>query len=187
MVAVAGRFREPGGVVALATRVGAISASSAIRYWSVSRKQWRPLFARTHALASPAPETRRADFHEGEIREGAELHFLRKENNPSGPIVYRLVVRERSADRLVVGVANVSPARVLLIPLFDVGEQELITFLVREDDETWRYYAVTRVGAGPDPNAEDHVASVINRAVAIFRHMSGTPTDREPPAAFEKP
>ena len=150
MVAVAGRFRNPAGMPALASRVGAISAATDIRYWSVSRQEWRAFFVDAQALRTPNPETTRGNFTNDEVHAGAQLHFLQKENNPIGPVVYRLSVRERDEDRLVLSVTNVSQVRLLLIPIFDVGEQESVTFLFHERGDSWRYYSLARLGGAPD-------------------------------------
>jgi len=183
MIAVAGRFHNAGGMAALATRVGAISTATSIRYWSVSRQKWRPLFAEAQALRTPDPDTPRDDFTEDEVSVGADLYLSQEENNPTNAVVYRMTVRERSAHRLVLSVTNESPARLLLVPIFEVGEQESVTFLLHERDQIWRYYSLTRLGGGPDTGARDHASSLVNRAIAVYRHVAGIPTDLVPPAA----
>ena len=183
MIAVAGRFRHAGGMAVLAEKVGAISSAKQILYWSVSRQAWRPLFAEAHALRSPDPDAARGDFAESEMRSGAALYFMQDENNPTGPVVYRLDIRVRTAARLVVRATNVSSVRLLLLPIFAPGEQEAINFLIHERDDVWRFYGLTRLGGGPDADAGDRTPSLINRAIALYRHIAGVPTDQDPPAA----
>lgn len=185
LIAISGRFRMSGGAEALAARAGAVSAATNIRYWSVSRQRWRDLFDFSRALRTADPETTRADFSETELFRGAELHLIQDENNPVAPVVYRMTVRERTPDLLVLSIRNVSQARLFVVPLFEPGEQESITFVRRESSDVWRFYGLLRLGGEADPDAEDHAASLINRAVAVFRHIAGIPTDQEPPAVLK--
>jgi hypothetical protein len=63
-----------------------------------------------------------------------------------------------------------------------VGGLHTLYFLKKESPDTWAYYSITRIL----PNsflAEGHDKSFINRAIAVYRHIVGLPTDAEPPSA----
>ena len=68
------------------------------------------------------------------------------------------------------------------MPVFAPGEVQTITFLDRDSKDVWRYYAVARTSKAATllPGSD---ASLINRAVAMFRYLAAIPADREPPAA----
>jgi hypothetical protein len=98
-------------------------------------------------------------------------------------VVYRLRVRETAPDRLVVETENVSSVRYLLLPLAGPGDLQALYFLERRSANEWGYYSLARTGAGTSSLTEGHEASYVNRAVALFRHLAGLPTDQGPPAA----
>jgi hypothetical protein len=60
---------------------------------------------------------------------------------------------------------------------------QALHFLERLGPEEWGYYGLARTGAGASPLTGGREASYVNRAVALFRHLAGLPTDRGPPAA----
>jgi hypothetical protein len=176
------RFRFAGGADGLVRHIGAISELAGMRYWSTTHKQWQTLIMSAHALAGPQPGHRRPDFTPDEIKEGALL-YLEQVDNLSGPAIYRMHIAEVSADRIVFDVENVSTMRYSFLTLFHPGEMQSIYFLERESDSVWRYYAMVRTGRNASRLATGHEASSINRAVAFYRSLVGTPTDQEPPAA----
>ena len=183
MIAMAARFRHDGGLEALLSRIGGISDSTRIQYWSVTRERWRDLIDDAYALSSDDPDARRPDFSVDELVPGNVLHFLRDPNSPIGATVFRMVVLERGADRAMLKVENSSPIRFFRIPVLDPGEQELIVFLERESENVWRFYSLTRTGAGMASwRARERMPSYVNRAVAEYRYLAGIPTDHEPPA-----
>jgi hypothetical protein len=186
LVATAGRFHEPGGIEAVAARFARISSLSSVRYWSVTRQRWRGLIEDAHALSGPDPAGLRGDFTAAELRPSATLFFRQQENTPAGDVIYRLTVHERNADRLVVTTENALPVRFLLLPLFGPGDYQTLFVIEREDEGHWRYYSLLRVAGSFETMLRDHAASYINRAVAIFRHIAGLPTDAEPPAARQE-
>jgi Family of unknown function (DUF6675) len=181
-VAVSGRFREPGGIETILSRFGAVSRWTGVRYWSVSRKRWQGLVEDAHALDGPDGKRRRGDFAPEEMRPGRDLYFSQT-NSGSGSVVYRLRVRERSADRLVLETENVTAVRVLAMPIFSPGDLRTLYFFERSPPDAWSYYSLAGVDRGSNPVAQGREASYVNRAVAIFRHVAGLPTDQEPPAA----
>ena len=128
------------------------------------------------------PSEARGHFTPEELKPGAVLYF-EQTDNLTGKAIFRLRVREATAERLVFDVANVSAMRYLLMTMFHAGEMQSIYFLDRESDDVWRYYSMARTGKASSSLTTGHEASWINRSVAFFRHMAGIPTDQEPPAA----
>jgi hypothetical protein len=182
LVAVAGRFRLAGDVDALLARFGAVSRLAGLRYWSVSNDGLHPLVTASQALDGPrgAP---RPDFAPDELR--AAPRFVSETGSfTSGPVTYRIVVREATSDRLVVTVENVSIMRRLLIDLFDPGELQSLYVLEREADGVWTYYALTRTRAGASALTEGHEASYVNRGLALFQHYAGAAGGAPPPVAW---
>lgn len=181
LVALAGRFDDPGGLAAVQARLGAFSQHTAILYWSVSRQTWRPLFAESWALAGADRDSRRGDFAPADMTPGSLLHFWQKPNEPQGGAVYRIAVVAADGRRLEAAETNLTPLTFLGLPLIPVDGQEARLWIEAEAPGRFRYYALSRLsGRLPFGLAR---ASLVNRAVALFRHAAGVPTDREPPAA----
>jgi hypothetical protein len=183
LVATAGRLPYAGDADSLLARFGAVSSLSTVKYWSTSDQRWEGLI--THAAALDGPDTHhpRPDFRIAEMVGGADLFFAQDDNRSTGDVVYRLRVREIKPDRLVVEAENTSPVRYLMFPLAGPGDLRSLYFLERWSTTEWGYYSLTGVGAGASALAVGHQASYVNRAIALFRHLAGLPTDQEPPAA----
>jgi hypothetical protein len=186
LLAAAGRFQMAGDSDVLAARLARISRLTDLVYWSSSRGRWRNLFAEAVALSGPDRKARRADFSQDDIVSDALLHYWVKEDNPTAGVVYRMRVRERTPDRLVFEHVNLTAVRgtllLLRIKVADPGEFRQLYYIEREDEETWRYYSLVRLGkagtlAGTSP------ANYRNRAEGYFRFLAGLRMDREPPAA----
>jgi hypothetical protein len=182
LVAVAGRFRLAGDADALLARFGAVSRLVGMSTWSVSSARWQPLVTASHALDGPrgAP---RPDFAPEELR-GAPRFVSETGSFTSGPVTYRMAVREATSDRLVVTVENITVMRRLLIDLFDPGELQSLYVLEREADDVWTYYALTRTRAGANPLTEGHEASYVNRGLALFQHYAADAGAAPPPVAW---
>jgi hypothetical protein len=183
LVAAAARFRHQGAAEELLERLGAISALRTIRYWSATDKRWLGLITDASALEGPDASRRRPDFGAAEMRVGADLYFAQHDNRATGEVVYRLRFREIAPDRLVAETENVGAVRYLFVPLAGPGDLQAVYFLDRLAPDVWGYYGLARTGAGASPLLEGHEASYVNRAVALFRHLAGLPTDQGPPAA----
>ncbi|HEX6013959.1 MAG TPA: DUF6675 family protein [Geminicoccaceae bacterium] len=183
LVAAAGRFRHEGGVEDLLARFGAVSALATVKYWSVSDGRWESLVTRAAALAGPDVDQRRPDFRPAEMAGGADLFFAQDDNRSTGEVVHRMRVREIGPARLVVEAENVGAVRYLLVPLAGPGDLQWVHFFERRSAAEWGYYGLARVGAGASSLLEGHRASYANRAVALFRHLAGLPTDQGPAAA----
>jgi hypothetical protein len=166
----------------LRRRIGAVSGLKGLLYWSTSGGRWQPLIVDASALSGPSPEQRRADFRVDEIAAGRTLYLL-QEDNLAGKAVYRMEIVSLSPERLVFRTENQAPVRYLGLPILAAGEIQAATFLERERGGVWRYYSVVRTGKGASLLTGGHEASIINRAVASFRHLAGIPADQEPPAA----
>ncbi|MGO9260492.1 MAG: DUF6675 family protein [Bryobacteraceae bacterium] len=182
IVAVAARFRFAASVDGLRRRIGAISETKGMFYWSTTQKRWQKLILDAHASPGPDGNQSRPDFSLDEIAEGQTL-FFQQEDNLFGKAAYRMHIRSVSAGRLVFDVENAATIRYLTIPLFEPGQVQSIYYLEEESAGLWRYYGIARTSGKAAELMVGHEASAINRAVAFYRHLVGIPTDREPPAS----
>ena len=180
VIAVAAQFKHAGPVEELLGRFGAISSMQTIRYWSVTDGRWAQLIRRSMALSAANAADPRPDFTVDELRSGNDLFFLQEENRTS-PTVYRMRVTVFSVDSFLIELENINAIRLMLIPLVGPGAFHTASLLNRIDAEHWGYYAV--VGNSGLGGFSSNRKSVINRAVATFRHVAGLPTDQEPPVA----
>jgi hypothetical protein len=183
MIALAGRLPGPRSADEVLARFGAVSALAGIRYWSVSDGRWQTLIAASTPLDAPNIDRRRGDFLPAEMRDGQERFFAQRDNRSSNDVIYGLRVREASRERVVIELENVTAVRFLLVSLFAPGDLRSVYFLERHGAEGWDYYSMMRIGPGASAAAQDYEKSYMNRAVALFRHLAGIPTDQEPPAA----
>lgn len=182
LVATVARFRYDSGADGLLRRVGAISESAGLLYWSTTRKKWKPLILSAHALTGPDGRMPRKDFLPDELRKGKSLYF-QQEDNLLGNVIYRLKMRSASPDRLVFETENTSTVKNLFGNLFRPGEIQGLYFLERESPDDWRYYCLLRTGRNASRMTMGHEASYLNRAAAIYRHLVGIPADRDPPVS----
>jgi hypothetical protein len=183
VVGLAGRFANPGGERALLDRLGAVSAFATIRYWSVTRQRWRALLLESYALQGPNPLARRGDFSPEELLAGERYYLWQSENGPAGAMLYEGRVLRPGPGRLRLDVQNALPVRRLGITLIEAGAHRLRLELDHERGDEWRYYHLQRTRSELSLGAPAPRASLVNRAVALFRHLAGLPTDTEPPAA----
>jgi hypothetical protein len=182
LVTTVARFRQPPEAEGMLRRIGAISELAGVRYWSTTHKQWQTLIVDAHALSGLHSGKRREDFTPQEMKAGTDLYF-EQTDNLSGKATYRMHVAEASADRIVFEVENVSTIRYLLVPILDAGEMQSIYFLDREPENVWRFYGMLRTGKSANRMIAGNESSLVNRAVAFYRHLVGIPTDQEPPTA----
>jgi hypothetical protein len=179
-VALAGEFRFAGTVDDLAVRLAHISSLKSVRYWSVSHKTWQPLVSDAGVLDGPDGKGR-ADPASGELMPGSSFSYF--EVSHGARTVYRLTVRERTAERLVVSTENVTPIRVGILTAFEPAAMQSVIFLDRRGPGVWGYYQTLRATDGASVIALGSNASYVNRLAALYRYMAGIPTDQEPPAA----
>ncbi len=181
LVTLSGKFPYSGGADGLLARFGAVSAFRGIKYWSVTDGAWRTLVTDARALDGPDPPRRRADFAASEMTSGRNLYFDQSDNRSSGLVTYRMRVLERDDDHAVIAIENVTSVWMFVLPLFDPGDLQSLYIVRRLSPGVWGYQSLTGAREGVlNPSGG---ASYINRAVAIYRHIVGIPTDRNPPAS----
>jgi len=180
VVALAGRFRAALTLEDMAARVGAISQTEGLRYWSVTDGAWRTLLSEAFALSGPDVERRRSDFSAEELLSGRVLYTAQRDTRSTGLNLYRLLGRRVDARRLIVASANLSPIRFLVFELFAPGALQAVHRLERLAPGVWGYYGVTAVRGGAFDNES---RSFVNRAAAYYRYLAGVPADRDPPLA----
>ncbi|SRR5258706_3278228 len=182
VVGLAGRFREAGDADAMLARIGAISSLRDVRYWSITDKRWNTLFTRASALVGPDPKKPRGDFSAAEMRAGRDVYFVAADNRSKDDSISRLHMREAPNGHLIIETENVTPLRWMFFTFAAPGNVQTWYFIDREADGSWRFYSLTRVLYASSffvrlVSGE----SYMNRAVAMYRHLAGIPTDREPP------
>ena len=183
LIALAGRFDGVASAEQVLRRMGAVSQTREVVYWSYSRKRWRRLFEETAALQGPDPDLRRDDFSPAELAEGRDYYVWQKENAAVSGSVLRIRLHEIAPDGIVLEQVNVTETRLFLIPLLGAGDYEALLFLTRERDDVWTYYHIIRYGDGEDAFTESHRASLLNRADALFRYLAGLPSGTTEPLA----
>ena len=153
-----------------------------MRYCSLTDNDWRPLIFEAWAFSGPVPPSRRPDFLPAEMPPGRELYYLENDNR-SGKIVQRMTVRERSPARTVIAIENLTPVRFLLVTLFEPGALQTVVFSELIAPGLWGVSLMTQTTGRVSAPAGGHEASYSNRAMAIYRHRAGLPSDGDPPAA----
>lgn len=183
LVMLAGTFQLSGGQDVLLERIGRISSLQAVKYWTVTEQRWTQLFVESYALQSANEPGRRENFSLQEVKSGKPLFFYQRENRGISAGVYRMRVSSQPG-RIVVTTENVNPLKAYLVSLIGAGEFQNSYILEQLSDTEWRYYSTLRAGRGAySLIIGGHDSSFINRAAALFRHVSGTATDGEPPLA----
>lgn len=184
VVALAGSFHHAEGEArtldALAARIGAISETVGLVYWSTTDGRWRELVDAAWALDGPDAARRRDDFTAAEVRSGAPLYFAQGDTRSTGTNLYRMTALQAEADRLVVQIANERVISFLLIPLFEADGLVSLQVIQHRGGGLWTYYGLTAVREG---SVEDHEKSLVNRAAAFYRFLRGIPGDADPPLA----
>jgi hypothetical protein len=174
LVGLAGSFHFNGTTDDLLKRFGAISALKGLQYWSVTDGGWRTLINSASALVSPDTGHSRPDFTLAEMKSGHELYFAQQDNRTSEEVVYRMKVSDLSADGFTVAVENVTPVRSFMLTLFDPGDLQSVHFVRREATGTFRYYGLAYAGESLASSLALPEASYVNRALALYGHLSGT-------------
>lgn len=179
-IALAVRFEHRGTLEDLAARAGAISATRAIRYWSVTDGEYRPLISEAFALDGPDTHARRPDFTASEVLSGRTLYFAQNDTRSTGLNLYSLKARRLGPDELAIEVVNITDIRFLVFTMF--GARSLVSLHIfrRLDGQVWGYYGLSTIRGGV---AGGHEKSFVNRAAAYQRFMIGAPTGKAPPLA----
>jgi hypothetical protein len=177
----AGSFRDRAAADVVLRRFGAISTLQGVRYWSVKDRGWQTLIKGAAAVTGPAGKQIRPDFSLQELKGGHDLFYEQQDNRSAGKVIYRLRVLDSGPDKLMIAMENITSVRFLLIPIFAPHNLQFLYIMQETSPGVWGYYnltAVRGIWATPTPNGEK---SYINRAVAMFRHIAGIPTDQNPP------
>lgn len=184
LLATTARFPYPAGMQAMLRKIGAISETAGMQYWSTTHQRWQTLIVEAHAVEGPTGDHRRKDYAPEELTAGRTLYFS-QEDSLTGRATYALRILSFSPDRLVFETENLTTLRYFMVPMFHPGEVQSVYFLERDPDrkDVLRYYNLARTGRNASTLTQGHDASSINRAVAFYRHLAGIPTDQDPPAA----
>jgi len=179
-VAVAARFKYEGTVNDMAARIGAISKTTELMYWSVTDKKWRELLDEAFALESRDKSTERPDFSSDEILSGQLLYFAQNDTRSWGTNVLNMQTISSAPDHLIFRTVNASKIKAGPITLFRPGDVKTVVFLERINATTWSYYGLVAVEHGSVSSA---TKSVVNRQVAMYRHIAGQIPDQYPPVS----
>jgi hypothetical protein len=171
VIALAARI-DAADAAQLLRRLGAVSSSRGLRYWSVTENAWRVLIEDSAALTGIAG-SRRGDFDAAEMQPGTLLYFAEKDNRSSSPVVYAMRVREASAGRIMIETENATPIEAALITLFPPKTLRAAYIMTRLDDHTWAFYAISAATGGASGLVAMAKASYENRARALFGHFAG--------------
>ena len=182
VAALAARFRSPLSLGGLAERLTAISHHPDIRFWAVTRHEWRPLVERSWAVNGPDARTQRSDPSAVELTRGRDFYYA-EDAEVGGRAVWRLHVVERSDSRIVLTSENVTPIRIAFVTVFEPGSLQVATMLQRASADVWDLYEITRAGADSSSFVSGYGSSYLNRLDAMRRYLAGLPTDRDPPVA----
>ena len=185
LVALAARSRAD-DIDALLARFARVSSLTEVDYWSITRQNWRRMFDAASALSEPKDSAIRADFATTDFVTGATLFVLHDDNDPVGPIVHEVNIKEVSEKRLVIATRNVAPGKVFGINVLEPNGLENITIIEHEKDDIWRYYTISRLQANIPNWLLPPDAAYVNRVVALYRHLSGVPTNGKPPIARDE-
>jgi hypothetical protein len=182
LVTVAGTFENADGAPAILARFGEVSKLLSVSYWSTTEKKWRPLVLAAAALTTRDSGQPRDDFTSAELLSGQDVYFSQRDSRGAGEVIYRVRVRESSRTRLVIETENVTAVRLFALTLLKPGGMRALYFFEERSRGIWTYYGLTRIAEG-NWLISGHENSYINRVVALYRHITGIPTDLEPPAA----
>ena len=163
-------------------RLAAISGRMEIRYWSASRRRWRPLLDQSQPLSRPDRAAFAGDPQPDDLRAGATIYSLQDDSDPLGPLISAMTIIERSATRLRVAFRNVSDGRFFGLRVLPAGAAEGMLFLEQAPGGDWRLYTLSRLTTDIPDWLLPPRPSYVNRAVALYRYLAGIPTDKEPPA-----
>ena len=179
VIATAGRI-EASDAAAVRSRMGAISTTRGLLYWSVTEGAWRVLIKDASALSSANGE-RRADFDAAELREDATLHFVEQDNRSDEPVVYAMHVLESKPGRIVVETENVTPIKAMFTTPFPPGTLKTAYIAKRLDSHMWGLYVISAATDRASGLVSLAKSSYENRAKALFAHFAGVAIDHGKP------
>ncbi|MEZ5848481.1 MAG: DUF6675 family protein [Geminicoccaceae bacterium] len=164
-------------------RIAAFSTLETVRYWSKSRQEWRLLVSETQALSGPDPEQAGTDPAPGELVTGAVFFALQDDSDPLSAIVMRMEVVRRDENAIVITFENVTASTMMGLTVLPVGSLRSVVAVERNGEDGLDFYLLSGNSANLPAWLLPAKASHINRAVAVYRHLAGIPSDAEPPAA----
>lgn len=179
-IALSGRFTHTGTVAEIAARLGAISKTQDLPYWSVTDRDWRKLVSDAFALDSIDTRAVRPDFSAQEMFSGRMMYFAQNDTRSWGLNVYSIRAINSSPDHLVFESDNVSPVRLGPVTLFEPDDLRSVLFIDRLDDTTWGYFSLSVIRHSTLAAREK---SLINRQAAFYRFLIGQAPDQDPPLA----
>ena len=180
VVVLSGSFRFQGDARELLERLGALSRLQGLRYWSTTNRSWTELIPKSHALEKVDKGYRpRADFSAAEMSAGNELFYSQSDNRSKHELTYRMRVTASGPDQIVVQARNITGFKGLAASVAP-GDLRTVQFLRRRGKGTWDYYLVSAIRKTVIGTRE---ASLVNRANALYRHVTGQRIDAEPPLA----
>ncbi len=179
-IALSGRFAHTGSVDEIAARLGAISKTQDLPYWSVTDKVWRKLVSNAFALDSRDTDAVRPDFTAQEMLSGQTMYFAQNDTRSWGLNVYSVRAINSSQDHLVLESDNVSPVRLGPVTLFEPYDVRSVVFIDRLDNATWAYFSLAVIRHSAVAAREK---SLINRQAAFYRFLIGQAPNQDPPLA----
>lgn len=182
VAALAARFHAASSLDQVAQPLADVSHYAAVKFWAITRHEWRPMALSAWAVAGPDSKERRPDPPVSALQAGRDFYYS-EDAELAGHVVYRTRVLEHTADRLVLETENVTPIKVAIVTLFDPGALQVATFLQRIDTDTWGLYEITRASEQSSSMVAGYQSSYLNRLEAVRRMLARQPTDRDPPIA----
>lgn len=170
-VALAGEFALAGGLDGLLWRIGGFSHYREIPFWSMTRGDWQPLVREAGLLPTGGSTGVGTDAPPDQFVSGRSFDYY--EVDSAGRSTYRMTVRERTPDRVVLAIENTSTIRLSLMPLFDPHALQSVLFLDRHEGNRWGYYQALRAADGTSLLALSAIAPYINRMTAFYRYVAG--------------
>jgi hypothetical protein len=134
------------------------------------------------AITSANSRLPRADYSLADLVAGEDRYYSVTDSRSGRAVAYRLRLLQSQPTELLIETANVDAIRQWGITVYAPGGLHTLYFLKKQSPDVWNYYSITRILPGTFL-AAGHDKSFINRAVALYRHIVGLPTDAEPPPA----
>lgn len=180
IVAVSGQVRHDSTVATLAKRIGAISRTKGLQYWSSTEQRSRTLITDAYAVSGKDNWSKRPDFTSEEVLSGRVIYFAQNDSRSTGINLNAIVTLRRSNRGLVFAVKNESPIRMGPVVLLDAGALRSIHFVEKSRGSVWKYYSlslVRRSNFSAKPN------SLANRMDAFRRFLFELDEDDHYPLA----
>jgi len=156
----------------LLRRLGAISATTGLQYFSVTENTWLVLVENATALAGVDDRAGRPDFTPREMRTGAPLYFREKDNRLSQPTDYRMRVLKATEDEIIAETTNLTPIESFGLTLFPPSSLHFGYVARRLPARGWILYLVSAADAAASALVVLGRDSYLNRATALYGHVA---------------